>query len=70
MHAGFHGRGQRHVLRYVLGMRSGARCRGSTCVEIAILLGVIGALIVFVTAVGLRKIEVAQGMHDVGRMCR
>lgn len=34
------------------------------------MLGVIGALIVFVTAVGLRKIEGAQGMHDVGRMCR
>lgn len=51
-------------------MASGSRCRGSTCVEIAILLGVIGALIVFVTAVGLRRLEVAQGMHHVGRMCR
>ena len=34
------------------------------------MLGVIGALIIFVAGVGLRKFELAQGMHDAGRMCR
>jgi multisubunit Na+/H+ antiporter MnhG subunit len=50
-------------------MRRSSRSRGSTCVEIAILLGVIGALIIFVAGIGLRKFELAHGMHHAGRMC-
>ena len=51
-------------------MRRGSRSRGSTCVEIAILLGVIGALIIFVAGAGFRKFELAQGLHNGGPMCR
>lgn len=36
----------------------------------SILLGVIGALVIFVTAAGFRKFEVAQGTHHGGPMCR
>jgi hypothetical protein len=39
-------------------------------VEIAILLGVIGSLVIFVTAAGFRKFEIAQGMHHGEPMCR
>ena len=51
-------------------MRRSSRCRGTTCVEITILLGVIGALVIFVTAAGLRKLEVAQVSRQGGAMCR
>ena len=51
-------------------MASGSRSRGSTCVDIAIMLGVIGALVIFVTAAGFRKFEIAEGMHHGGPMCR
>ncbi len=36
----------------------------------SILVGVIGALVIFVTAAGFRKFEVAQGMHRGGPMCQ
>jgi hypothetical protein len=52
-------------------MRRGSRCRGSTCVEIAILLGILGALIIFVAGAGIRKLELAQrGSAGGVAMCR
>jgi hypothetical protein len=51
-------------------MRRRSRSRGSTCIEIAILLGILGALIIFVAGAGLRKFELAQARHGGGQMCR
>jgi hypothetical protein len=34
------------------------------------MLGIIGSLVIFVAGAGLRKYELAQGLHDGGRMCR
>jgi hypothetical protein len=51
-------------------MRRRSRSRGTTCIEIAILLGIIGALIIFVAGMGLRKLELSQKVHGGAQMCR
>ena len=51
-------------------MRTSSGCRGSTCVEIAIMLGVIGALVIFVTAAGLRRFELTYASSHGGAMCQ
>lgn len=51
-------------------MRNRSRCRGGTCVELAISIGVIGALIIVLTGIVVRKVEHARGMHGAGAICR
>ena len=38
-------------------MRGRSRCRGYTCIELAILLGVVGSLIIVLTGVVVREVE-------------
>lgn len=52
-------------------VRRGSRSRGGTCVELAILLGIFGAMIIFVASVSIRKLTLAQRTRDGGvAMCR
>ena len=38
-------------------MRGRSRCRGYTCIELAILLGVVGSLIIVLTGIVVREAE-------------
>ncbi len=38
-------------------MRRRSRCRGYTCIELAIILGVVGSLIIVLTGVVVRELE-------------
>ena len=62
----------RHALRYVLlRMRNRSRCRGGTCIELAITIGAIGALIIVLTSMVARKLErTGVVAADSGAMCR
>jgi hypothetical protein len=63
---------RRHALRYVLlRMRNRSRCRGGTCIELAITIGAIGALIIVLTSMVARKLErTVVVAADSGAMCR
>jgi hypothetical protein len=41
-----------------------------TCTEYAIVLGVLGALIIFLTATGVRKVEISQAHHNGVEICQ
>lgn len=38
--------------------------------EYAIVLGILGTLIIFLTGIGVRKIEIATAMREGGAICR
>jgi hypothetical protein len=55
----------------LLRMRNRSRCRGGTCIELAITIGAIGALIIVLTSMVARKLErTGVVAADSGAMCR
>jgi type II secretory pathway pseudopilin PulG len=57
-------------------MRRRSRCRGYTCIELAITLGVVGSLIIVLTGVVVREVEklhTRRSSHPAtttGELCR
>lgn len=51
-------------------MRGRSRSRGMSCVELAVFLGIIGALIVFLAEIVVQKVERAEARTVGAQMCR
>jgi hypothetical protein len=57
-------------------MRARSRCRGYTCIEFAIILGVLGSLIIVLTGVVVREVEKLYTRRSIqagvvtGEVCR
>ena len=57
-------------------MRRRSRCRGYTCIEFAIILGVLGSLIIVLTGVVVREVEKLYTRRSIqagvttGEVCR